>query len=461
MNFTAEQQGIVTYTEDELLVRGVAGSGKTIALLANALKRKGEKTTILFITFNKALNQKIEHMCAGVSRNNIEIKNFHSWAYKEISRIYGRPTTTLLYDSDKERIIETAIDNVSNNYQNRFLDDSNKNLKFLAEEFNFIKGKNLRCIEDYMEVRRIGRGTSIRLDPNSIDREVVYAIYKEFENLKEHSRKFEFIDYGFNLYEKVNSVTHYDYVYIDEAQDLNQVEIQLLRAIAKDGFYVCADDGQKIYRTNYTWTEVGANFTGGRTKRLRKSFRSTYDIFKFASELQKYDTTLNGDQYVKPEFDESNKGLKPAVIDCKNKILKNAEIVKRVSGYLEEKPSGKVGILCNNKNICKEVKSVLHSANIDSFLQDGSAKIDFDVSVMVTTLHSSKGLEFDYVIIPEFNEDNNIMVDEKDEDYWNNQRKIWYVAFSRARNKLDVLYDGNNNKLLEEIDEKLYRKIKI
>ena len=63
--------------------------------------------------------------------------------------------------------------------------------------------------------------------------------------------KFEFVDFGFELFPRAEEITHYDYVYIDEAQDLNQVELQLLRKIARKGFYVCADDGQKIYRTNY------------------------------------------------------------------------------------------------------------------------------------------------------------------------------------------------------------------
>ena len=39
MDYTAEQQSIANYEGDELLVRGVAGSGKTISLLANAIKK--------------------------------------------------------------------------------------------------------------------------------------------------------------------------------------------------------------------------------------------------------------------------------------------------------------------------------------------------------------------------------------------------------------------------------------
>lgn len=460
MNYTSEQQEIADYREDELLVRGVAGSGKTISLLANAIGKNKENSSLLFITFNKALNQKIENLWGNNSKYNIEIKNFHSWAYAQITKIYGRPNKPL-WDNDKKNIIELAIRNVGRSYNNRFINYSDENVTFLSEEFNFIKGKNIRLLSDYSNVERIGRGTKVRLNPNSIDREVVYRIYEEFEREKKNVDKFEFIDFGFKLYPRAEDVTYYDYVYIDEAQDLNQVELQLLRKIAKKGFYVCADDGQKIYRTNYTWTEVGANFRGGRAKRLRKSFRSTYEIFKFASELQKNDTSLKDDNYVEPEFDKSLSGIKPAVIDCGNSILRDAELIKRIQNYLSNNVNSKIGVLCKDRNCGKELQSVLDKARINHFLQTGSEKIDFNIDVMITTLHSSKGLEFDYVIIPEFNEDTILDAEDKDEEYWNNQRKLWYVAFSRARNKLDVMYFRDKNRLLDEIDMDLYRKVEL
>lgn len=457
MQYTSEQQAIAKYAEDELLVRGVAGSGKTLSILANAINKSGENASILFITFNKALNQKIEEMWGSHSNHNIIIKNFHSWAYAEVTKIYGRPNK-VLWDNEKERLIRNAVTTVARSYDNRFLTTSESNITFLVDEFNFIKGKNIRSVEQYNSIERIGRGTKVQLNPNTVDREIVYKIYLEFENEKQRMDKYEFIDFGFQLYSKVDLVTSYDYVYIDEAQDLNQVELQLLRRIAKKGFYVCADDGQKIYRTNYTWTEVGANFRGGRTKRLTQSFRSTYEIFKFASEMQKNDTTLKGDNYVAPEFDESRSGIMPTVIDCKNVILRDAELVKRIMEYLKANPNDKVGVLCKDRIIGEKINTVLWRAGVPTFLQKGSEKIDFGKEVMITTLHSSKGLEFDYVIIPEFNEDTSITENEKDEEYWNNQRKLFYVAFSRARNKLDIMYFQESNKLLQEINSALYRK---
>lgn len=126
MNYTSEQQAIANYREDELLVRGIAGSGKTLSLLANAIKRAEESSSLLFITFNKPLNQKIESMWGNNSKYKIEIKNFHSWAYGEISKVYGRPNKPL-WDNDKKNLIKTAIENISRNYDNRFINYSDEN----------------------------------------------------------------------------------------------------------------------------------------------------------------------------------------------------------------------------------------------------------------------------------------------------------------------------------------------
>lgn len=460
MNYTTEQKSIVNYEGDELLVRGVAGSGKTISILANAIKKSSDRPSILFITFNKALNQKIESLCGNDFKGNIEIKNFHSWAYGEVTRIFGRPNKPL-WDREKKELIKISVQAVGREYNNRFINTTDDNLEFLGEEFNFIKGKNLCLKSEYSVVERIGRGNKVRISSKSVDRDIIYEIYKEFERNKKLRNRFEFIDFGFDLYKRVDDVTHYDYVYIDEAQDLNQVELQLLRKIAEKGFYVCADDGQKIYRTSYTWSEIGANFKGGRTKRLSKSFRSTYEIFKFASELQKNDTSLKGENYVQPEFDESILGIKPSVIDCDNSILRDGELVKRIRDYLKKNPEGKIGVLCIDRNLSDEINSLLTRAGIDTFLQSGNGIIDFKKNVLITTIHSSKGLEFDYVIIPEFNEDSTMSIEEKDEEVWNNRRKLWYVAFSRARCKLDVMYYRKSNALLKEINKELYTKVEL
>ena len=64
----------------------------------------------------------------------------------------------------------------------------------------------------------------------------------------------------------------------------------------------------------------------------------------------------------------------------------------------------------------------------------------FDYPLVVTTASTSKGIEFDYVIIP--------FVDEV--NYHSPlDRNMLYVASTRALHELDILYEGKKSKFLK------------
>ena len=56
------------------------------------------------------------------------------------------------------------------------------------------------------------------------------------------------------------------------------------------------------------------------------------------------------------------------------------------------------------------------------------------------TIHASKGLEFDHVILPEVHSriyPHGVMLDQKSLE---EERRIFYVAMTRAARRLDLLY---------------------
>lgn len=472
-NLTEEQESIANYDKDELLVRGVAGSGKTLSLLKNALnKSTNNQNSILFITFNKSLRNKLHSLWDKEKKENnsygkIEVRNFHSfayeyWPYKYPYKYQDKKLEMFKYDNEKKLFLRKVLSNLTKSdsklRRSRLRNYSNENLIFLGEEFDFIKGKNIRSIDEYKKTKRIGRGIK---KLNNEDREVVYSIFEKFEEFKREELKFEFIDFAYQIFPDADFLKQYDYVYIDEAQDLNQVEIHLLRKIVKKGFYVAADEGQKIYKRNYNWSDIGVNFRGSRVKKLHASFRSPHEIFVFASELQKNDSSLAGEKYVDPKFNPKFIGDKPTVKKSNNILFRNTEIVKRINNYLSNNSNKNVAILLRDRYSIKKIQKALREGKLYANANYNDQEIDFTEQINIITIHSSKGLEFDYVIIPEFTEKKSVKDDEKDENYWNDERKLWYVAFSRARHKLDVMYTKNPHKLLEEIDEKLYYKIEL
>lgn len=66
------------------------------------------------------------------------------------------------------------------------------------------------------------------------------------------------------------------------------------------------------------------------------------------------------------------------------------------------------------------------------------ANQDSDANVNLLTMHSSKGLEYDYVFIPDVNEGNIPHISEKTKENMEEERRIMYVAMTRAKTGLYV-----------------------
>ncbi len=118
----------------------------------------------------------------------------------------------------------------------------------------------------------------------------------------------DFDDLAVDLMKNRNKFTEtikYDHIFIDEAQDLQQVQLQVLKYIAKKSFIVAADKGQKIYKTSFTWKEIGLNAIGNRTKILKESYRSTKQIIQLAASLQQNDSVIYDDEYVIPALPQA------------------------------------------------------------------------------------------------------------------------------------------------------------
>ncbi|MDR3062543.1 MAG: UvrD-helicase domain-containing protein [Methanobrevibacter sp.] len=475
-NLTKEQKQIVHYDEDEMLIKGVAGSGKTHVLIANALLKSKTKFSILFITFNKALNNKIEsdlkkYFEKSGENKKFKVSTFHSWAWNHYFNLVNAHGKALINEDKKRKILWNAILRIPGTKRiKRFNNQQKDNLNFILDEFDFIKGKNIFELERYAGADRTGRGEK-RLTED--DKKFILSILEKYEEIKFEEDVYDFIDLGVELIKKSEEIEKYDYVYVDEAQDLHQVELQLLKKIARKGFYVAADDNQKIYKRYYRWKDIGVSFTGGRAKKLSKSIRNTCEIAKFADNIQ--NNKKIEEENIETQFNTDFRGEKPNIIEIDiipkrhNNPVRYNEIAERVSNYLKNNPENTVGILINNRNdnspkgnfILKKIREKNRDLGKNIIFTTHPKKINFDKQIIITTLYQSKGLEFDYVIIPNFEKDVLTSNLYKDEEYWENQKNLWYMGFTRARNKLDIFYLKENgiNEIIEDVDRNTYNMI--
>lgn len=454
-NLTPKQKEAVDFEGNEMLIKGIAGSGKTTVLLRRSRKQieKDPKVKIGIFTYNKTLRKYAEEMAKVIGSDNLVVYNFHKWAYQPLRGIItGRISVSST--RDQKTYLNNAIAKVRNRTSHRFVKDD-KFKDFLLDEISFIKGKGIELLEDYKEVSRQGRGGDVRVTMQ--DRPVIFDIFTEYENNRITKGNIDFDDYATILYrnsEKINDRHKFDIIMVDEAQDLNEIQLKLLRSMAKKQFVVAADKGQKIYKTSFSWKDIGINILGGRTKILQNSFRSTKQIIQMAHSLQMHDSIIKDEEYVAPILPEYT-GPIPDVYKCQTKEMQDTAIVSSIKKLLKEFPDNTIGVLARNWSSPRRLYYKLQAEAVPHEFIEGDKGDVHTPGVKLTTFHSAKGLEFDHVIIMDLCHDGKDQELEADE-YMEVERRLLYVSITRAKKYLQIYYYDEPSVLLNEIDSRFY-----
>ncbi|MBP5615802.1 MAG: UvrD-helicase domain-containing protein [Alphaproteobacteria bacterium] len=134
--------------------------------------------------------------------------------------------------------------------------------------------------------------------------------------------------------------------------------------------------------------------------------------------------------------------------------IKPAELVERVleeSGYMEmlkaENSPEADGRIDNLKELVNVMSDDVNYPDLQAFLEHVSLVTDTDAvinanNVMLMTLHSAKGLEFDVVFLPGWEEGlfpHERALNEGGEKALEEERRLAYVALTRAKQKLYIL----------------------
>lgn len=448
---TEIQKNIINSNNKELLIRGMPGSGKSIVLLKRAVKQAynnpNEKYAIF--AYNKPLVQSMKFLIEKYGLNNLEVHTFHGWAKSNFTRITRRGNRV---NSNTQIFLENTLKSLQGKYSNRFVEDEQYK-DFLLEEFSWIKSRGITSKREYLDVQRKGRGTKISLSKN--DREVIYII---FEGISERKKGIlDFDDLGYEIYKCIDTIPgdiKFDHVFVDEAQDLQMIQLQILRKISRDTICIAADIGQKIYKTYFTWKEIGINIQGNRTMTLSESFRSTEQIIKFASDIQRKDAISKDLEFVSPVLPQVQ-GPKPIIVHTKSKAKQNIAIIEFVRDYQRDNPGKSIALLTRYNYTLRYFKIDLDANHIKYEELNEESTNPYTSGVKIGTFHSSKGLEFDAVILFELKDSKYISSDDYEEI--DVERRLLYVASTRAKVELYLYTYGEKYlKLIEDFEEENY-----
>lgn len=323
--------------------------------------------------------------------------------------------------------------------------------------------------------------------------EIFEPIYINYENYLKEKEEIDFSDM-INIATKTittNQYTsNYDYIIIDEFQDISKSRYQLIKALLDQKpstkLFCVGDDWQSIYR--FAGSDIGI-FTGFeeyfKTSTLKDFNRKTNSsiieqTYRFDNKLIEVSSNFilkNPNQIVKTL--KSNKQSDVDAItfhkysdpDKKGKFqhiaLKQA-LVSIIKNITEEKNSvlllGRYDF--ERKNL-DDLNFISKKFNTKTNSYDYSVKDSPLLNLNFMTVHTSKGLEADYVIIlngnsgtygfpSEISDDPllNFLLSKADQFPNGEERRLFYVALTRAKKHVHILSSiENSSKFVDEIKE--------
>jgi hypothetical protein len=273
-----------------------------------------------------------------------------------------------------------------------------------------------------------------------------------------------------------NIIKKFDYLFFDEFQDCNHIQFDIIKLFYENGckITVIGDDAQNIYQ----WRGSNIDFILNLNKyipnvithKLVNNYRSTPEIINFANCSIKNNT----DQIPKEMISNINSiGFKPIVKKYSNEKNQAIEVIKEIKAYIAEKniKAENIAVLSRNnyslkileENIEKNNLTNVHKLQYVALITDSSADIKpkiCDNHITLTTIHKSKGLEWDVVFLLSCNDDafpSNI-----DTIGIQEERRLFYVAITRPRKHLHIYFTKKTvSRFIGEIPKILYNPINL
>lgn len=443
-------------------VTGGAGTGKTVTALhrAHHLAERSSaadlrQPAVLFTTFTKnlaaSLTSQLQELGGGDVLDRVDVIHIDALAQRVLREgraANGRAEAVALVGDDHRAVKEAWVLAAAGT---EWTPD------FLHAEWNdVVLAQGVADQSAYFKAPRTGRGVPL----NRAKRAKVWQAIESAQRHLALSKVLTFRQAASNAADLAErgAGPRYAHAVIDEAQDLHPAHWRLIRALVPDGkddIFLVGDAHQRIYGRPLVLSRYGIRTTG-RSYRLTINYRTSEQILRWSvgvmssadiDDMEGETEDLAGSR---SEF----AGPTPERIQCSSPAEEDAKLAEIVRGWIEGGyETDRIGVLSHGakgvESACRALND--HGINAAVIARDNSAQAG---QVQVMTMHRAKGLEFRCVAITRLGEAQSPLpwlISQNPEQaafLEAQERSLLYVAGTRARERLALIYSNDPSGLL-------------
>lgn len=483
MKLTQEQQQIINSKANKIIINAFAGTGKTSTLVAYSKMFPAEK--MLYLAYNKTMQVEARKKFP----SNVDCLTVHGMAFKAYGKIY------------KNKLNKTRMNTYTEHYS--------QPLPIIKTALELLHGwfySSFKTIEESIETFT-SKSSKIVYQANSdVVLELTKRIWSDMRDLNNAAINMEHDGYLKLFQLDLNTINFYKHILLDEAQDSNPITIEIFKnKISAPRKVIVGDVHQAIYQFRGTTNALqilqsyaemvyyitksfrfGSNIaqvanqvlqhlklekrhitgneniqdvvlyfkdyrTAVKHTKNKSNYavlaRSNFSLFEVAflhlSKEKEYVPLFAGgiDRYDLTTLEDLIKianGIKPT-----QAFLAKFSTIKAVMAYAEEAGESELSGFCRLINQYGASK-VEDNINIMKKIEQSRS---LDKTVILTTAHRSKGLEYDCVvlyndftglsdIIEQISSANNGVFTTKELEQ---EANLLYVALTRAQVKLIII----------------------
>lgn len=440
-------------------VSGSAGTGKTIVALHRAvfLAKRSPQSRTLLATFSdtlaNSLHDRLRRLLSSEPKlaERMEVGALNAVA----ERLYAQQFHKAKIASPEalRPLIAKAM---------AMHPESKLPINFMASEWwEIVDANQLVMWEDYRDVKRLGRKTrlseKVRLD--------LWSIFEQVNNdlaaagWITYAGMFTALAARF----KKNGRTPFDFVVIDESQDITPSQLAFVATIAgatPDGLFFAGDLGQRIFQLPFSWKSMGVDIRG-RSRTLTVNYRTTHQIRQRADRLLGPEVVdVDGNTEIRKGTVSVFNGPDPLIRRMESATQECEEVGKWIKAMAAQGVAPhEIGVIVRSESEMARAQAAAEVSGLPFRILDSNS-VSANGKVCLSTMHLAKGLEFRSVAVMACDDDIvplqkriDDITDEADlAEVYSTERHLLYVAITRARDNLIITSGGIASEFLDDFE---------